>query len=110
MDNQNCLNGNLGKLESTLHNLTGLKESVESLHTQVGWNADYIKDPRDKLEQAGHDLQTAETKIETLARLSRAPWKALVHSGCDSHPGTGSLHPVAIGAVVEETKLLKPPV
>ena len=66
MDNQNCLNGNLGKLESTLHNLTGLKESVESLHTQVGWNADYIKDPRDKLEQAGHDLQTAETKIETL--------------------------------------------
>jgi len=25
-----------------------------------------------------------------------------------SHPGTGSLHPVAIGAVVEVTKLLKP--
>jgi len=36
--------------------------------------------------------------------------KAPVHSGCKSHPGTGSLHPVAIGAVVEETKLLKPPV
>jgi hypothetical protein len=34
--------------------------------------------------------------------------KAQVHSGCKSRPGTGSLHPVAIGAVVEETKLLKP--
>ena len=28
----------------------------------------------------------------------------------ESRPGTGSLHPVAIGAVVEATKLLKPPV
>src|SRR5580765_7126890 len=28
--------------------------------------------------------------------------------GGESHPGTGSLHPVAIGAVVEVTKLLKP--
>ena len=36
--------------------------------------------------------------------------KALFHSGCESHPGTGSLRPVAIGAVVEATKLLKPPV
>ena len=27
-----------------------------------------------------------------------------------SRPGTGSLHPVAIGAAVEVTKLLKPPV
>jgi hypothetical protein len=39
---------------------------------------------------------------------NRAPCKALVHSGCESHPGTGSLHPVAIEAVVEATKLLKP--
>jgi hypothetical protein len=35
--------------------------------------------------------------------------RRLVHSGCKSHPGTGSFHPVAIGAVVEVTKLLKPP-
>jgi hypothetical protein len=28
--------------------------------------------------------------------------------GRKAHPGTGSLHPVAIGAVVEVTKLLKP--
>jgi hypothetical protein len=28
--------------------------------------------------------------------------------GGETHPGTGSLHPVAIGAVVEVTKLLKP--
>jgi hypothetical protein len=36
--------------------------------------------------------------------------KALVLSGEEkkTHPGTGSLHPVAIGAVVEVTKLLKP--
>ena len=36
--------------------------------------------------------------------------KALNHSGCKSHPGTGSLHPVAIGAAVEVTKRLEPPV
>ena len=35
--------------------------------------------------------------------------RRLVHSGCKSHPGTGSFHPVAIGAAVEVTKLLKPP-
>ena len=34
--------------------------------------------------------------------------KALILSGGKSRPGTGSLHPVAIGAVVEVTKLLKP--
>jgi hypothetical protein len=34
--------------------------------------------------------------------------KALVHSGEKSRPGTGSLHPVAIRAVVEVTKPLKP--
>ena len=34
--------------------------------------------------------------------------KALDFSGCNSRPGTGSLHPVAIEAVVEVTKLLKP--
>jgi hypothetical protein len=36
--------------------------------------------------------------------------KALDHSGCKSHPGTGSLHPVAIGGAEEVTNLLKPPV
>ena len=36
--------------------------------------------------------------------------RRLVHSGCKSHPGTGSFRPVAIGAAVEVTKLLKPPV
>ena len=34
--------------------------------------------------------------------------KALILSGGKSRPGTGSLHPVAIGAVVEATKPLKP--
>ena len=36
--------------------------------------------------------------------------RRLVHSGCKSHPGTGSFRPVAIGAAVEVTKPLKPPV
>jgi hypothetical protein len=36
--------------------------------------------------------------------------RRLVHSGCESHPGAGSFRPVAIGAAVEVTKLLKPPV
>ena len=36
--------------------------------------------------------------------------KALVHSGESPARETGSLYPVAIGAVVEATKLLKPPV
>jgi len=36
--------------------------------------------------------------------------KALVHSGRNARPGTGSLHPVAIGAAVEATKPPKPPV
>jgi len=34
--------------------------------------------------------------------------KALDFSGWNSRPGTGSLHPVAIEAVVEVTKLLEP--
>lgn len=34
--------------------------------------------------------------------------KARIFSGCKSRPGTGSLHPVAPGAVVEVTKRLKP--
>lgn|GEM_PF-4590447 len=62
-DGQNCLNVNL----------IGLKESVGSLHTQMGWNADDIQDVQNKLKQTEHDLQTAETKIETLEdRLSKA--------------------------------------
>jgi hypothetical protein len=36
--------------------------------------------------------------------------KALVHSGCKSHPGTGSLRPVAIEATVEVTKPSEPSV
>ena len=31
--------------------------------------------------------------------------KALDFSGCNSRPGTGSLHPVAIETAAEETKL-----
>jgi len=81
VDNQNCLNDNLGKQEGKLHSLTGLKESVESLHTQVGWNADYIKDLRDKLKQTELDLDTAETKIKTLEdRLNKAKMRSKSYS------------------------------
>ena len=34
--------------------------------------------------------------------------KVMVHSGSLTRPETGSLHPVAIRAAVEATKLLKP--
>ena len=34
--------------------------------------------------------------------------KVVVHSGRETRPGTGSLHPVAIRAAVEATRLLKP--
>jgi hypothetical protein len=34
--------------------------------------------------------------------------KVMVHSGSQARPETGSLHPVAIRAVVEATRLLKP--
>jgi len=36
------------------------------------------------------------------------PGKVLVFSGCNSHPATGSLQPVAIGAAVEVTKPSEP--
>jgi hypothetical protein len=36
--------------------------------------------------------------------------KALVNSGRQTRPGTGSLHPVAIEATAEATKPLKPSV
>ena len=41
--------------------------------------------------------------------VSRSPvnW-ALLLSGCNSHPATGSLQPVAIGAMVEATKPSEP--
>ncbi len=40
--------------------------------------------------------------------VRREPCQALVFSGCNSHPATGSLQPVAIGAAVEETKPSEP--
>jgi hypothetical protein len=46
--------------------------------------------------------------VNEMVRVRRE--RRLVHSGCKSHPGTGSFRPVAIGAAVEVTKLLKPPV
>jgi hypothetical protein len=36
--------------------------------------------------------------------------KVVVHSGCKTRPGTGSLHPEAIGAARGITDLLEPPV
>ncbi|HYK12189.1 MAG TPA: hypothetical protein VEV39_15420 [Gemmatimonadales bacterium] len=46
-------------------------------------------------------------KMGTIAIVRRA--KVLVFSGCNSHPATGSLQPVAIGAAVEVTKPSEPP-
>ncbi len=73
VDNQNCLNDNLGKLEDKLDNLTKLKDKVEFLDTLVGSDAGDTTALLDELRQTKDDLQTAETKIETLEdRLSKA--------------------------------------
>ena len=42
--------------------------------------------------------------------LSGAPWKGAGPQRGYTRPGTGSLHPVAIRAAVEATRLLKPQV
>ena len=39
--------------------------------------------------------------LETGTQLGCAVQRCLVFSGCNSHPATGSLQPVAIGAAVE---------
>ena len=38
----------------------------------------------------------------------KCAWKGMDFSGCNSRPGTGSLHPVAIEAAAEATKLSEP--
>ena len=40
--------------------------------------------------------------------VRRDPCQVLIFSGCNSHPATGSLQPVAIGAAVEVTKPSEP--
>jgi seryl-tRNA synthetase len=73
VDNQNCLNDNLGKLEDKLDNLTKLKDKVEFLDTLVRSDAGDTTALLDELRQTKDDLQTAETKIETLEnRLTTA--------------------------------------
>jgi hypothetical protein len=57
-----------------------------------------------------HDRSLANFRrngVTEMVRVRRE--RRLVHSGCKSHPGTGSFRPVAIGAAVEVTKLLKLP-
>jgi len=51
--------------------------------------------------------QLSEGSVNEMVHVRRE--RRSVHSGCKSHPGTGSFRPVAIGAAVEVTKLLKPP-
>jgi hypothetical protein len=55
-------------------------------------------------------LDILSHRMGTLTRKWVRRGKALDNSGWKSHPGTGSLHPVTIGAVVEAMKPLKPPV
>jgi hypothetical protein len=50
----------------------------------------------------------SENGVTEMVRVCRE--RRLVHSGCKSLPGTGSFQPVAVGAVVEVTKLLEPPI
>jgi hypothetical protein len=54
------------------------------------------------------DWPTTDNPVNEMFRVRRE--RRLVHSGCKSHPETGSFRPVAIGAAGEVTMLLKPPV
>src|SRR5215831_5413801 len=56
--------------------------------------------------QLGPATGTQLTSNGDAASVRRA--KVLVFSGCNSHPATGSLQPVAIGAAVEVTKPSEP--
>jgi len=51
-------------------------------------------------------LATGRKRHKSGYRVRRE--KVMVHSGSQTHPETGSFHPVAIRAVVEATRLLKP--
>jgi hypothetical protein len=63
---------------------------------------------KDNYPQGSLSDPFAKNGVTEMVRVRRE--RRLVHSGCKSHPGTGSFRPVAIGAAVEVTKLLKPPV
>jgi hypothetical protein len=51
-------------------------------------------------------LSLSTSRVITGEKVGRE--KALDFSGCNSRPGTGSLHPVAIEAAAEATKLSEP--
>ena len=53
---------------------------------------------------------TGIPEVECQLAITVRREKALVHSGRQTRPGTGSLHPVAIEAAAEATKPLKPSV
>ena len=65
--------------------------------------------PADVFEETRQftDLESALFVCPSGSLLVRRE-KAPIHSGGESRPGTGSLHPVAIGATAEVTTLLKP--
>jgi hypothetical protein len=50
-------------------------------------------------------IRTSYTRTESVVVDKVRREKALDFSGCNSRPGTGSLHPVAIEAAAEATKL-----
>ena len=54
------------------------------------------------------NLKAAQLVRRDMLCVRREPCKVLIFSGCNSHPATGSLQPVAIGAAVEETKPSEP--
>jgi hypothetical protein len=56
---------------------------------------------RGRASQRGEELTNLEWVVGVIVRRE----KALDFSGCDSRPGTGSLHPVAIETAAEATKL-----
>src|SRR5208283_5337714 len=55
----------------------------------------------------GH-LNGMQPRVPGTPYLCAVNREVLVFSGCNSHPATGSLQPVAIGAAVEVTKPSEP--
>src|ERR1039458_5483873 len=90
------------RLDSTVHFMSDLRHGTSGGFRRVAGP------PGSKSLKAGMQCLADDEKI-TFERVVRRE-KALVNSGRQTRPGTGSLHPVAIEATAEATKPLKPSV
>jgi hypothetical protein len=82
-------------------------------HAHVGNACSWVPGESPPIRKLTSNLPKSRLRGDFETKLMRwsacAVKRCLVHCGWKSHPGTGSFRPVAIGAAVEVTKLLKPP-